>query len=72
MLACFIALMLQKRKYKDKVIVITGASSGLGWELAKKLSKFRPKLVIAARNEAKLNELKDICTKEGAKEVFSE
>lgn len=59
------------RKYKDKVVVITGASSGIGWELAQKLSKFRPKLVIAARSEGKLNELKDICIKQGAKEVLT-
>eukprot|EP01127_Copromyxa_protea_P001299 TRINITY_DN11324_c0_g1_i1.p2 TRINITY_DN11324_c0_g1~~TRINITY_DN11324_c0_g1_i1.p2 ORF type:complete len:291 (-),score=92.91 TRINITY_DN11324_c0_g1_i1:48-920(-) len=59
------------RKYKDKVVVITGASGGLGWELARQLSKFRPKLVVAARNEAKLAELKEICLKLGAKEVLT-
>jgi len=59
------------RKFQDKVIVITGASSGLGWELAKKLSQYRPRLVLAARNEAKLKELMDLCLKEGAKEVLT-
>lgn len=63
------AINQHQRKYKDKVVVITGASSGIGHELAKKLSKFRPKLVIAARNEKALNELKEVCLKEGAKEV---
>jgi len=59
------------RKFKDKVVVITGASSGLGWEIAKNVSQYRPKLlVIAARTQDKLDELKDLCTRAGAKEVL--
>jgi NADP-dependent 3-hydroxy acid dehydrogenase YdfG len=53
------------------VVVITGASSGLGWELAVQLSQYRPKLVVAARNAAKLDELKALCLKKGAKEVLT-
>ena len=39
---------------KDKVIIITGASSGIGAELARQLGRMSAKLVLAARNEAKL------------------
>lgn len=39
---------------KDKVIIITGASSGIGAELAKQLGRMRAKVVLAARNEEKL------------------
>jgi len=43
---------------KDKVVVITGASSGIGLSLAKEYAKNGSKVVIAARNLEKLNELK--------------
>lgn len=35
--------------FADKVIVITGASDGIGAELARQLSRDKPKLVLAAR-----------------------
>ncbi|MDP4267368.1 MAG: SDR family oxidoreductase [Bacteroidota bacterium] len=43
---------------KDKVIIITGASSGIGKALATECYKRGAKVVLAARNEEKLNELK--------------
>jgi short-subunit dehydrogenase len=42
-------------EFKDKVVVVTGASSGMGRSLAKKFSERGAKLVLAARNEEKLN-----------------
>ena len=39
---------------KDKVVIITGASSGIGAELARQLGRMSAKLVLAARNEEKL------------------
>lgn len=39
--------------------IITGASSGLGWEMAKILSKMGYDIIAVARREDKLNELKD-------------
>jgi len=51
-------------------VVITGASSGIGYELAKQLSAYKPKLVLAARTIDKLKELKEECEKLGAKEVL--
>lgn len=43
---------------KDKVIIITGASSGIGEALARRLSQEGVKLVLVARNEEKLKLLK--------------
>jgi NADP-dependent 3-hydroxy acid dehydrogenase YdfG len=43
---------------KDKVIIITGASSGIGEATALKLSKEGAKVVLSARRKEKLNELK--------------
>lgn len=50
---------------KDKVIVITGASSGIGKASAKKLAKEGAKVVLTARSEDKLNELKEEIEKKG-------
>lgn len=50
-------------KYRDyfqnKVIWITGASSGIGEELAIQLARAGAKLILSARNEDKLNALQD-------------
>jgi short-subunit dehydrogenase len=59
-----------KRKFGGKVVVITGASSGLGEELSIQLSKFAPKLVLAARRIDRLEELKKRCLTAGAAEVL--
>jgi NAD(P)-dependent dehydrogenase (short-subunit alcohol dehydrogenase family) len=44
--------------FTEKVIVVTGASEGIGRALCLALAPQRPRLVLAARNEARLNELK--------------
>ncbi len=44
---------------KDKVVIITGASSGIGEALAKRFASLGAKVVIAARNIEKLNKLAD-------------
>lgn len=44
---------------KNKVVIITGASSGIGKALAVELAAAGAKVVIAARNTDKLNELKN-------------
>lgn len=45
----------------EKVIVITGASSGIGAALAKQLSSRNEKLVLAARREAELQQVAKDC-----------
>ena len=42
---------------QDKVVIITGASAGIGRDLAKRLAKEKARLVLAARSEDKLQQL---------------
>lgn len=51
--------------FKDKVVIITGASSGIGKSLTLKLSDLGTKVVLAARNETKLIELKNFINSSG-------
>ena len=46
---------------KNKIIWITGASSGIGKSLAIELSKLDTKLILSSRNKATLNEVKNEC-----------
>ena len=48
-------------RFDDKVIWITGASSGIGKGLAMELSKRNCKLIISSRHESKLIEVRDSC-----------
>ncbi|HPN71210.1 MAG TPA: SDR family oxidoreductase, partial [Saprospiraceae bacterium] len=50
---------------KDKVIIITGASSGIGEATALKLSKEGAKVVLSARRKEKLTDLKKIIEDQG-------
>jgi NADP-dependent 3-hydroxy acid dehydrogenase YdfG len=45
----------------DKVIVITGASSGIGAALAERVASRGASVVLAARREAELNAVRDRC-----------
>lgn len=47
--------------FKDKVVWITGASSGIGEQLALNLSKHGAKLVLSARSQDKLYQVKNQC-----------
>lgn len=51
---------------KNKVAVITGASDGLGKQVALKLAKEGVQLALVARNEEKLNEVKKTCLELGS------
>jgi short-subunit dehydrogenase len=54
---------------KEKVVVITGASKGIGAELARQLAAKGAKLVLAARGEKELEEVAADCRKAGASVV---
>ena len=42
---------------KNKIVVITGASSGIGWATAESFSKHGAKLILCGRRKEKLKEL---------------
>ena len=48
-------------EFKDNVVVITGASSGIGAELARQLSAKGARLVLAARNTDSLQAVRNSC-----------
>jgi short-subunit dehydrogenase len=52
--------------YAGKVIVVTGASSGIGRALCLALAPERPRLVLAARDAARLEEVAKECRAAGA------
>ena len=45
------------KNYKDKTVLITGASSGIGESFAKQLDELGSKLILTARSKDKLNKL---------------
>ena len=53
-------------KFSDQVIVITGASTGIGRALAVELALQRPRLVLAARDVKRLEEAAGECKQLGA------
>ena len=52
-----ITLHYMKDYFKDKVVVVTGASSGIGLAVCREFAKNKARLVIAARSEEKLAEI---------------
>jgi short-subunit dehydrogenase len=48
--------------FTDKVVWITGASSGIGKTLALELSKQHAKIILSSRNEEKLQAVKEQCS----------
>ncbi|MCJ8291576.1 MAG: SDR family oxidoreductase [Crocinitomicaceae bacterium] len=45
--------------WKDKVVWVTGASSGIGAEIAKQAASAGAKVILSARNESKLQEVQE-------------
>ena len=57
---------------KDKVVIITGASSGIGEATAKLLASKGAKVVLGARREDKLKQIADEIGKDGGQAVYQE
>ncbi|GAA3965220.1 SDR family oxidoreductase [Allohahella marinimesophila] len=55
---------------KGKVVIITGASSGLGEATARRLAERGAKLVLAARREERLQSLKEELAAKGAEVIY--
>ena len=60
---------MSDQTYIGKSVIITGASSGIGMELAKQLAAQGASLTLAARNIEKLNELVISCQSIGGKAI---
>ena len=52
--------------YAGKVLIVTGASSGIGRALCEELAPQRPRLVLAARDAARLEAVAGVCRGRGA------
>ena len=57
---------------KGKVVIITGASSGIGEATAKLLASMGAKVVLGARREGKLKQVLDEIKKDGGQAVYKE
>jgi len=57
------------RSFAGRVVLLTGASAGIGREMALQLAPERPKLVLAARDRARLDEVAARCRELGAEAV---
>lgn len=73
--ACLISREISRpakqRELKDKVVLITGASSGIGKALAFDFAKFGSKLVLAARSKDKLDEIAETLMSKYNSEVLT-
>ncbi|MCI0713059.1 MAG: SDR family oxidoreductase [Chloroflexi bacterium] len=56
---------MSETPFYEKVVVITGASSGIGKALALQLAEQKAWLVLAARREEALQEVADVCEQKG-------
>lgn len=54
---------------QDKVVIITGASSGIGEATAKELASKGAKLVLAARREERLKEVQEAIQQNGGQAI---
>jgi short-subunit dehydrogenase len=62
---------IQLKKLNEQVIVITGATSGIGLVTARMAAGRGARLVLAARNEEALRRLVDEITTDGAKAIYA-
>lgn len=64
-------MKLQLKKISDQVIVITGATSGIGLATARKAAKRGARLVLAARNEDALKQVCEELNSKGGEAVYA-
>jgi short-subunit dehydrogenase len=57
--------------YAGKVVIVTGASTGIGRALCLELAPQRPRLVVAARDEARLHAVAEECRARGAEVIVA-
>ena len=60
---------MKETVFRENVVIITGASMGIGQELALQLSDCGAWLALAARNAKKLNEVSEQCHKRGGRSI---
>ena len=58
---------MARRQLKNKRCLITGASSGIGWHLARQLAKSGAEIVVTARRKSRLEELAELISREGGR-----
>lgn len=56
--------------FENKVIIVTGSSSGIGAATAIKFSKQRARITIVGRNEQKLKNVSETCERNGSKPLM--
>lgn len=57
---------MNDRVFAGQVVLVTGASSGIGAELARQFASAGARVALAARNRARLEEIADECRQAGA------
>src|SRR6188474_479579 len=61
--------LMSEKPFRDNVVVLTGASAGIGRELALQLADQGAWLALAARSEGQLKEVAELCVKRGGKAI---
>jgi len=59
-----------KKLFKDKVVIVTGASSGIGEAVAREFARNGSRVVLAARSEAKLSAITNDINSTGGEAIF--
>jgi short-subunit dehydrogenase len=59
-----------KKLFKDKVVIVTGASSGIGEAIAREFALNGSKVVLAARSESRLSEIAKEIINNGGEAIF--